>query len=329
MTRTLAAALLLAAGLAGACPWTATAASAPAPAAATAMPLILKQRVVVGGDGVRLSDLFANVPPAVDGRIADSPAPGDRMVFGARQLLQYVKAFGLSWSPRDAKVYAEVVRDSMPVPPELLREALGREVAAQMPATSDFDIEIYNRDVPLFTATGGRPNLVVRNLAVDQRSNRFDATVALAGSSASPVVVSGRIEPMIEVPVLRIHAMPGDVIAETDIQWLRLETRRAGANTVTRVEDLVGRTPRRPISAGQAVRMSDVRPNFVVERGDIVTIVLKSGTMTLTARAEALERGAVGSVIRVRNNHSKKVLETRVLAADTVAVTGPQTASLN
>lgn len=327
MTRTLAA-LLLAAGLAGACPWTASAASPPA-AAATAMPLILKQRVVVGGEGIRLSDLFANVPQAVDGRIADSPAPGDRMVFGARQLLQYVKAFGLRWAPRDAKIYAEVVRDSMPVPPELLREALGREIAVQMPATSDFDIEIYNRDVPLFTATGSRPDLVIRNLAVDQRNNRFDATVALAGSAASSVVVSGRIEPMIEVPVLRIHAMPGDVIAETDIQWLRLEARRAGANTVTRIEDLVGRTPRRPISAGQAVRMSDVRPNFVVERGDIVTIVLKSGTMTLTARAEALERGAVGSVIRVRNNHSKKVLETRVLAADTVAVTGPQTASLN
>src|SRR3546814_1442908 len=97
--------------------------------------------------------------------------------------------------------------------------------------------------------------------------------------------------------------MPGDLIGEADVQWIRIEARRAGANTVTRLEDLIGRTPRRPIAADQAVRITDVRPNFVINRGDLVTIVLRSGTMTLTASAEAMERGAVGSVIRVRNNH--------------------------
>src|SRR3546814_5349818 len=99
---------------------------------------------------------------------------------------------------------------------------------------------------------------------------------------------------------------------------------RSDGNPVPRLEDLIGRTPRRPIAAGQAVRITDVRPNFVINRGDLVTIVLRSGTMTLTASAEAMERGAVGSVIRVRNNHSRRILETRVLAADTVAVGGPQ-----
>ena len=49
----------------------------------------------------------------------------------------------------------------------------------------------------------------------------------------------------------------------------------------------------------------------------------------LTARAEALQKGAVGDVIRVRNNQSRKVLETRVIAADTVTITGPQVASVN
>lgn len=325
-TRTVAAALV-ATLLAGAAP---CAAAAPAAAAsATAMPLILKQRAVVGGEGVHLSDLFANVPAAADSRIADSPAPGDRLVFSARQLLHYVRSLGLTWMPRDAKVYAEVIRDSAPVALEVLRDSLAREIAAQLPATSDFEVEIYNRDVPLFTAAGARPEVVVRNLAVDQRSNRFDAVVSLADAPASQVVVNGRIEPMMQVPVLRIHAMPGDVITESDIQWIRLEARRAGANTVTRPEDLVGNTPRRPIAAGQAVRISDVKPNFVIQRGDLVTILLRSGSMTLTARAEALERGAVGSVIKVRNSHSRKVLETRVVAADTVAVVGTQTAVLN
>lgn len=317
--RTLAAALLGATCMLGA---------GAAAAAVDGLPLILKQRVVVAGDGVRLSDLFANVPADRDGRISDSPAPGDRMVLGARQLFHYAKSFGLIWRPADAKVYAEVVRDAAPVPVELVREVLADALSREHPG-DDFDVEIYNRDLPLFVATGERPVLTVRNLVYDPRSKRFDAAVALVGGGSDGVVVNGRIEPMIEVPVLRGHAMPGDVIAENDIQWLRIEARRAGPNTIGRIDDLVGRTPRRPITAGQAIRLTDVRPNYVIGKGDIVTIVLKAGTMTLTARAEALEKGAVGEVIRVRNNQSRKVLETRVIGADTVTVATGQIAALN
>ena len=297
-------------------------------ATADALPLILKQRVLVDGEGIRLSDLFANVPPSRDGRIADSPAPGGRLVFGARQLMHYARTFGLPWRPRDTKVFAEVVRDSAPVPAELVREALVRALEPQRPG-DDFEIELFNRDIPLFVATGELPEIIVRNIAYDPRTSRFDASIALAASNAVPVVVNGRVEPMVEVPVLLAHAMPGEVIGERDVQWTRVEVRRAGPNTVSRLEDLVGRTPRRPIAAGQPVRLTDVLPNFVINKGDMVTIVLKSGTMMLTARAEALQKGAVGDVIRVRNNNSRKVLETRVIAADTVTVTGPQVASIN
>ncbi|GHD60949.1 hypothetical protein GCM10017083_47660 [Thalassobaculum fulvum] len=299
-----------------------------APAATDALPLILKQRTLVGGDGIRLSDVFANVPAENDGRIADSPAPGDRLVFSARQLFHYAKSFGLSWRPNDMREYAEVTRDSMPIPVEMVREALATALEREN-IGDDFDVEIYNRDVPLFVATGDRPTVIVRTLVFDPRSRRFDASVALAGAEAKSVVVNGRVAAMVSVPVLRNHAMPGDVITENDVRWSRVEARRAGPNTVSQLADLVGRTPRRPITAGQTVRLSDLRPNYVIGKGDLVTVVLKAGTMTLTARAEALEKGAVGDVIRVRNNHSRKVLETRVIAADTVTVTAAQIASIN
>jgi len=322
--RTIAAALIGSALLSASC----LAGTNPAMAAGDGIPLILKERVVVGGDGVLLSDIFANVPPESDGRIANSPAPGDRMVLGARQLFHYAKSFGLLWRPRDVKVHAEIVRDASPVPPELLREALSDALSKER-LTDDFDILLFNRDIPLFVATGDRPVLIVRNLVYDSRSMRFDASIALAGAESSPVVVNGRVEPMISVPVLRNHAMPGEVISRDDIEWHRVEARRAGPSTISRLDDLIGRTPRRPINAGQAVRLTDVRPNYVIGKGDLVTIILKAGTMTLTASAEALEKGAVGDVIRVRNNHSRRILETRVLGADTVTVAGAQIASAN
>ncbi len=299
-----------------------------AQAATDALPLILKQRAVVGGEGVQLSDVFANVPAESDGRIADSPVPGDRLVLNARQLFLYAKSYGLTWRPNDMREYAEVVRDSMPIPVEMVREALATALEREN-LGEDFDVEIFNRDLPLFVATGDRPTVIVRNLVFDARSRRFDASVTLAGAESSPVVVNGRVAAMISVPVLRNHAMPGDVIRESDVRWTRVEARRAGPNTVSRLDDLIGRTPRRPLTAGQAIRLTDLRPNYVIGRGDLVTVVLKAGTMMLTARAEALEKGAVGDVIRVRNNQSRKVLETRVIAADTVTLTAAQIASIN
>jgi flagella basal body P-ring formation protein FlgA len=298
-------------------------------AASTTLPLILKQRAVVEGEGVMLSDLFANVPADRDMRIADSPAPGDRLVFGARQLLHYTQTFGLPWRPRDAKVFAEVVRDSAPVPIELVREALFRAILEQQGNSEDFDVEIFNRDLPLFTATDAIADVIVRNLVFDPRSGRFDAAIMLAGSQASPAVVNGRVVSMVMIPVLRGHSMPGDVITEADIDWVRVEGRRAGTNVATRVEELVGRTPRRPVAGNQPIRLTDVQANFVIAKGSQVTIVLRSGSMTLTARAEALQRGAIGDTIRVRNNQSRRVLDVRVIGPDTVTVGGSQLAALN
>lgn len=326
IVRMIAAAVVGTAALSGATALAGTAATAPV--SGERLPLILKHHVVVGGSTIRLSDVFVNVPKDNDGAIADSPIPGDRLIFGARQLLQYTSSFGLKWQPRDIKEYVEVVRDSMPVPSDLVRDALVKAITAQR-SNDDFEIVIYNRDLPLFVATDKHPEVVIRNLVYDPRRSRFDASVTVAGSQAAPVMVTGRVDEMVTVPVLRDRAMPGDVIAKTDVVWGRVEARRVGMNTVTRFEDVVGSLPRRPIAAGEVLRFSDLRPNFVVDRGDVVTIVFKSGSMTLTARAEALERGAIGNVIRVRNNQSKKVLETRVTAAGTVTLVDAQTAALN
>src|SRR3546814_16220631 len=109
---------------------------------------------------MRISDWSSDV--CSSDLIAESPAPGERLVFGARQLLHYARSFRLRWSPQNAKVYAEVVRDSMPVPLEVLRDALVREIDTQR-ATDDYEVEIFNRDLPLFVATGTKPALVVRN----------------------------------------------------------------------------------------------------------------------------------------------------------------------
>ena len=52
----------------------------------------------------------------------------------------------------------------------------------------------------------------------------------------------------------------------------------------------------------------------------MVTIVLRSGALMLTARGKALEDGAEGASVRVLNPRSERVVQATVISPDTVEI---------
>ena len=293
---------------------------------APSLPLMLRDRVTMEGGDLMLSHLFANLPADADQRIGEAPAPGQRLVIGARQLWQYAKAVGLAWRPTNAKQSVVITRASVEVPMEAISEIIADRLASEGLA-DDFDIEVFGRTSKLFVAAGTPIDLSVDALSFTPRTKRFDGTVSVRDGGV--ISVSGRIVPVVEVPMLRRHAMPGQVITDEMIVWQRVPARQAGVTTVTRHEDIVGHTARRPVTAGVPVRMTDLKPNLLVTKGNLITLMVLSGNMTLTARGEALDSGTEGAVIRVRNSHSKRVIEAKVVAPD-IAVVEPATlAALN
>lgn len=305
-------------------------AASPATAASTDLgnPLLLKQNVTVDSSGLHLSDLFLNLPKEADQKLANAPKPGTKMIIGARQLWQYAKSFKLNWRPRHGKIHTVVIRDSVMLPRQIIEDTVFSELREEI-GNEDFDISIHTRDIPVHVAAEAPMQVEVRSLNYDRRSNRFQAKIAALGESSKPVTISGRVEPMVLVPTMIRHAMPGQVISASDIEWLRVPTRAVNMSTITREEDLVGMSVRRTIPAKLAIRSTDLQPNWMIEKRELVTIYLKMGSLTLTARGQALQRGAKGDVIRVRNVQSKKVIEGKVISADTVIVTPLQLAAVS
>ena len=294
---------------------------------APAAPLILKQRATVAGDQVYLSDLFTNVPFTQDMAISDAPAPGATLAFSARQLGHITRQAKLYWAPSDPNLGVVVTRDSQSIPMSVVERAIAGAIAEQY-VGGDFDVSVFERSLDLHVPAGEDLQVIVSNLDFDARSNRFHATLTAAGASGRQVDVAGRVEAMVDLPVLNRHMMPGEIIAERDIAWQRVSTRRATTTAISRLDELVGQTPRRPIASGQPIRMTDVVPDYLVQKGDVVTILLQNGKMTLTARGSALQRGARGDVIRVRNSQSRRTVEAQVASPDTVIVRPAQYAQI-
>ncbi|MDR3592273.1 MAG: flagellar basal body P-ring formation chaperone FlgA [Negativicutes bacterium] len=103
---------------------------------------------------------------------------------------------------------------------------------------------------------------------------------------------------------------------------LRLERWDIGHLTgyITDADKLVGLRTRRPVPAGVPFSEAAVERPPVVRHGSAVTILAEMGGIIVSANGQALQEGSVGSVIRVQNLNSNKIVNARVIDGATVQV---------
>jgi flagella basal body P-ring formation protein FlgA len=82
--------------------------------------------------------------------------------------------------------------------------------------------------------------------------------------------------------------------------------------------DAVGQTSRRSLRAGDVLRNSSISAPVLVKRGDAVVMVARIEGIEVSTAGEALDAGARGATVRVRNSTSGQTLRMRVTGAGTV-----------
>ncbi len=281
----------------------------------------LRRAVIVAGDVVRLSDLFDNLPAKRNSPVSYAPRPGRSAIFDSDRLRQIAIKHRLAWRPRHFE-RSVVTRDSRIIS----SKAITAEIIALLRDEGlgkDIWIELDNRNMTVHVPTGLAPTVSLRNFSFDRHSRRFTAVLhAPAESPAVIVNIAGQAHLVAEVPVLKRRFKKSEVIEESDIEWLRMRADRIGRNVVTDAGDLVGKAPRRHLGAGKLIRAGDVRDPVLIEKGDLITMIYRTPSMTLSARARALEDGNLGKAIRVINLQSKKTVEAKTVDSDTVVVDG-------
>jgi flagella basal body P-ring formation protein FlgA len=285
-------------------------------------PLILRAAVTVGDNLVRLGDLFVGAGDNAEVGVARAPAPGRQVVFNAHLLYRIAQAHGLDWRPLSIHDHVIVERESVVIDGEEIERHILAALVDKGVDPERVAIELANRGLRVHLAADANPTVAVDVLAYDPRSGRF--TVAVAAPSddpaAQPVRVSGRLHDVTDVPILADRVMRGDVIGADDVQWLRLRTDRLPGNTVLDANGLIGQTPKRTLRPGEPVRASEIQRPVIVPKGGLVTLVLTTSGMQLTARGRALEDGGEGDAIRVANAQSHTLVEGIVSGAGRVTI---------
>lgn len=89
-----------------------------------------------------------------------------------------------------------------------------------------------------------------------------------------------------------------------------------------RLEDVVGRVPKRSLRAGDPIPLSTLETMPDIRRGDVVTVEVRSGTARLRLSAVAERDAHSGDLLELRNPASGKTFRARLDGPKAVVVVG-------
>ena len=284
-------------------------------------PVMLKTKVIIDGSVVRLGDIFDGLNEQAETAVARAPAPGKRVEVGARWLTAVAQAYGLPWRPSSRLDTTVIERASLVIGTRRIEDAT-LAALAQRGVKGNVALVLDNPTLRLHLPSDADSTIVIIGLSHDPQTGRFKAyvTAPAEGTPIARATVTGRAVAMTEVPVLRRRIEPGEIIRREDIDWLRVRTGDLARNALVDVEGLLGKSPRRPVRAGEPVLSSELRKPIVVPKNSLITIRLETARMALTAQGRSLESGAKGDVIRVINTKSNRVISANVIDSGTVSV---------
>jgi len=292
--------------------------------APSALAQSLKPAVTIDAAVVHIGDVFADAGAHAGDPLVAAPPPGTRITYGADWLAAAAREHNLDWRPRSAYDQVMIVRATRVIDSDAVKRQLLQEIAAREPV-DDAELQLDNPGLSLFVPANAATDLAVDGLTIDNRTGHISAYVsAPAGDpTAERRRVTGRLVFRVTLPVLNHAIGPGAVIAPGDLDTIKVARERVGVDTATDGQQIIGKSPRRPLAAGIPVRLGDLALPILVHKGQLVSIELHTSSLELTAQGTALEDGANGALVRIANTKSNRVIDATVTAPGTVAVSLP------
>lgn len=144
---------------------------------------------------------------------------------------------------------------------------------------------------------------------------------AALAASATPLYPASSLASETSIPTPRVTIYPGDRLDDSvldDMETVSDVNARRGV--VESRKDLIGKVARRTLLPGQPILAIAVDNPRLITIGTQVKIVFSEDGLTITALGMALQAGAVGDLIRVRNQDSNLVVVGVIQPDGTVKV---------
>ncbi len=183
--------------------------------------------------------------------------------------------------------------------------------------------EIRLRNIQLakpFTLPKGKLDIeVIPSDPAILKSHRFTLIFRVDGRVEKNIAVRAKLEAIAPVAVASGDLQRGSIINRRDINLVRMDIVPL-RNPSFDPKELIGKKVKRSLRLGKPIDRTSVEFPSLVKRGDIVSMVVRKGALTVTAKGVARRNGKKGAWIKVRNTNSQKEILCKVVAPGLVKV---------
>jgi flagella basal body P-ring formation protein FlgA len=285
---------------------------------------VLRASVTVSGDLVRIGDVIDNAGVAARIAIYRAPDLGTTGSLPVAQVLNALRAHQvIGVDTRDIKEIS-VTRAARTLEAREIELQVARALehrnglgdAANLNLTFERDVA----DIRLDASNTGDPRPTA--VRYDPRGNRFDVTFEIAnetGTASTKLRFTGTAIETVEAAVLARGVERNEVLKSSDVVIERRPKAEVGPDIATR-DRAVGMQARRPLRAGQALKIADLAKPDLVQRDQSVTLIYEAAGLYLTVRGKALDAGTEGDVVNVLNLQSKRTISGVVTGRGQVSI---------
>ncbi|RFA28566.1 flagella basal body P-ring formation protein FlgA [Alkalilimnicola ehrlichii] len=176
----------------------------------------------------------------------------------------------------------------------------------------DTEIEVGHLDSRLRLARCSQP-LSAFSPHDQARPGHMTVGVRCEGNRPWTLYVPVRVNSYINVLTLTASKPRGSTLNHSDLRAVRKNIATLPHGYFTDMEEVLGMEVRRPLRPGDVLSPNAVTQPRMVTRGQEVWLIAEAGSISVTAKATALQHGSQGDRIQVRNLSSGRVIEAEVI----------------
>lgn len=180
-------------------------------------------------------------------------------------------------------------------------------------------VEVQNVDPRLQLSECTEP-LELKHRPSNRQVGRLTFKVMCNGPESWAIHVPVTVQAFDQVVVSDLPIARGTHLSENDLRLEIMDVSRLHSGYFRDINNLSGYVARRAISAGQVMNPALVDPARMINRGEKVVIIAESPGLSIRSSGEALQDGAYGELIRVKNTSSNKIVEGRITAPGQIKV---------
>jgi len=227
-----------------------------------------------------------------------------------------------------SKAFAAVLILSVLLIPVLARaapsvhEAVRDYIETHMPWSQEMVRVDFAGSEPVLSARGNETTFRIEAAgAADFIGDAaFIVRIYAGGSLLRTETVRTRIEVMRHVVVAAKLIRSGSVLTEDDVHLVKRWVKKSTPDALSGIDEAIGKRITLQVRPGAVLSARMLRDVPLVRKGQMVRVLFDNGSMRISTVGMPQEDGVAGSMVRVRNITSNKVIYARVLGDSLVGV---------